>query len=52
MNFCNNCHNLLYLKKKELEYSCRFCGNQDNSIINKHVYSNQYLNDDIVNRYL
>ncbi len=54
MNFCNSCHNLLYLKKDELQYYCRFCGNNDNEnlTIDKHVYSNQYLNDDIINRYV
>ncbi len=52
MNFCKNCHNMLYLKKDELQYFCRTCGNVSNDKIEKHVYSSQYVNDDIINQYL
>ena len=52
MNFCNQCNNMLYLKKDELQYNCRVCGNINNTEIDKHIYSNQYVNDDIINIYL
>tara|TARA_B100001094_G_C18168578_1_gene793693 strand:+ start:934 stop:1251 length:318 start_codon:yes stop_codon:yes gene_type:complete len=43
---------MLYLKKDQLEYNCRVCGNTNNTNINKHIYSCQYVNDDIVNQYI
>ena len=53
MNFCEQCNNMLYIKKDDLQYNCRVCGNTNSTTkIDKHIYSNQYVNDDIINQYL
>ena len=43
---------MLYLKNDYLQYHCRNCGEVSDSKIDKCVYQNKYIKDDLANRYL
>ena len=58
MNFCQICHNMLFLKydeDKNLNYFCRTCNSEYSSTekpVNDLIYERIYNNDDIVYRNL
>ena len=43
---------MLYLKNDSLQYHCRNCVEISDSKIDKCVYQNKYIKDDLANHYL